>query len=93
MINLHFCLTLSSNQLIHLSLPSSGMGIHSENNQVPNPWPDMCTVDGDRNGLMGAETLMMAIQWGAPSDQLTLEAKKVLDVYFNRVDRCRKGTD
>jgi|GEM_PF-5913416 len=56
--------------------------------KVPNPWPDLCSVNGDRNGLMGARTLIMALQWGAPSSKLTPEARQLLDEHSEW--RCKR---
>jgi hypothetical protein len=64
--------------------------------KVRNPWPDLCTVDGDPDGLMGARTLIVAMQWGAPSGRLTPEARQLLEDYFacNRIDaQDRVNTD
>jgi hypothetical protein len=52
--------------------------------KVPNPWSNLCTVNGDPNGLMGARTLITAMQWGAPSNNLTSEARQLLDEYSAR---------
>ena len=58
--------------------------------KVPNPWSDLCTVNGDRLGLMGARTLIMAMQWGAPSSRLTPEARQLLDDYFAWADNQKQ---
>jgi hypothetical protein len=50
--------------------------------KVPNPWSDLCTVNGDKYGLLGAKCLIFAMQWGAPSSKLTPEARQLLDEYF-----------
>jgi hypothetical protein len=58
--------------------------------EVRNPWPGLCTVNGDRNGLMGVRTLIMAMQWGAPSSKLTPEARQLLEEY-SRERQKQKG--
>jgi hypothetical protein len=41
---------------------------------------------------MGARTLIMAIQWGAASTKLTLEARELLDEYSAWLGMQKKQT-
>jgi hypothetical protein len=61
--------------------------------KVPNPWPDLCTVNGDIYSPMGARTLIMAMRWGAPSTKLTSEAKELLDEYSAWLGMQKKQTE